>query len=373
MTPLRIGIAGGSLGGLFAAVLLEAAGHDVSVFERSTRGLEGRGAGLVPQREVYAILQRIGCEHVSHIGVVATERIFFDRAGRIVQRHRTPQTQVSWDLLFRTVRERLHTDRYQLGREAVSTRDAHGGAILSFADGSDEAFDLVLGADGIGSAIRPAIVGRDHEPSYAGYAAWRVLVPEADLAPSADILLDRFAFFDVPGSQVLGYLVPGPDGSTAPGHRRYNCVWYRQAPAADGSLGRALTDLYGQQHPFSISPGAMSADARSTLVQDAERLLPPAFAGVWAVAEAPFVQGIFDYEAPSMASGRIALLGDAAFVVRPHTAMGLSKAAGDAMAFADAVARSETVSDALTAYARTREAVGREIAAYGRRLGSRLG
>jgi len=53
MHSLKIAIAGGSLGGLFAAALLHAAGHEVTVFERSKHGLEGRGAGLVSQREIF--------------------------------------------------------------------------------------------------------------------------------------------------------------------------------------------------------------------------------------------------------------------------------------------------------------------------------
>ncbi|MFX5530126.1 NAD(P)-binding protein, partial [Acinetobacter baumannii] len=52
---LRILVVGGSIGGLFAAVLLSRAGFDVMVTERFEHGLEGRGAGLVAQREVFAI------------------------------------------------------------------------------------------------------------------------------------------------------------------------------------------------------------------------------------------------------------------------------------------------------------------------------
>jgi 2-polyprenyl-6-methoxyphenol hydroxylase-like FAD-dependent oxidoreductase len=60
----------------------------------------------------------------------------------------------------------------------------------------------------------------------------------------------------------------------------------------------------------------------------------------------------------------LALLGDAAFVVRPHTAMGVSKAAGDALAQADDLVT------ALAAYDEIRRVVGNEIAAHGRRLGA---
>src|SRR5258705_12317021 len=72
MRSLKIAIAGGWLGGLFAAALLHAAGHEVTVFERSKHGLEGRGAGLVGQREIFAILRAVGCEHVARIGIACS-------------------------------------------------------------------------------------------------------------------------------------------------------------------------------------------------------------------------------------------------------------------------------------------------------------
>src|SRR6202051_106150 len=126
MNSLKIAIAGGSLGGLFAAALLHAAGHEGTVFERSKHGLEGRGAGLVGQREIFAILRAVGCEHVARIGVVARERIFLDYGGQIVERHETPQMQISWDILFRSFRERLPDRNYLQGRGGVSASE-HGG------------------------------------------------------------------------------------------------------------------------------------------------------------------------------------------------------------------------------------------------------
>jgi 2-polyprenyl-6-methoxyphenol hydroxylase-like FAD-dependent oxidoreductase len=97
--------------------------------------------------------------------------------------------------------------------------------------------DLVIGADGVGSVVRAAVPGSDAPPAYAGYAAWRGLVPETALPrDAAELLYERFAFFDADGSHALGYLVPGPDGSTDTGQRRYNWVWYRRCAEADGSL-----------------------------------------------------------------------------------------------------------------------------------------
>jgi 2-polyprenyl-6-methoxyphenol hydroxylase-like FAD-dependent oxidoreductase len=67
---------------------------------------------------------------------------------------------------------------------------------------------------------------------------------------------------------------------------------------------------------------------------------------------------------------RIALLGDVAFVVRPHTAMGVSNAAGDAIALSYALAQADDLATALAAYDAARRRVGNEIAAHGRRLGA---
>ncbi|MFP3787317.1 2-polyprenyl-6-methoxyphenol hydroxylase, partial [Burkholderia sp. SIMBA_024] len=78
---------------------------------------------------------------------------------------------------------------------------------------------------------------------YAGYVAWRGLLPENKLPPGASILLDRFAFYVKSGVHILGYLVPGPKGETTPGQRRYNWVWYR--PINEAGLASTLTDRDG--------------------------------------------------------------------------------------------------------------------------------
>ncbi|MFT6570753.1 MAG: 2-polyprenyl-6-methoxyphenol hydroxylase-like FAD-dependent oxidoreductase [Sphingomonas echinoides] len=69
-----------------------------------------------------------------------------------------------------------------------------------------------------------------------------------------------------------------------------------------------------------------------------------------------------------MVRGRLALLGDSAFVARPHTAMGVAKAAADSLALAEALAGAP-VEQALLHYQRERLPVGRAITQYGGRLG----
>lgn len=368
---LQIRIVGGSLGGLFAATLLRMDGHQVRIYERSDNGLDGRGAGLVGQRDLFSILHTVGCEHVARVGVLARERITFDRDGSIAHRQATPQMQISWDYLYRAFRGLVAADDYVLGRAVHSVAQTEELARLDFEDGTEEVADLVIGADGVGSAVRRAVTGEASSSIYAGYVAWRGLLPESALpAESAEQLLDRFAFYMMPGSHILGYSVTGPNGETERGTRRYNWVWYRRI--SERELGMALTDAQGRVHAYSLAPGQLPESRRQTLVDDAARLLPPPFTAAVAAERQPFIQAIFDYEAPRMANGRLGLLGDAAFVVRPHTAMGVAKAAGDAMALRSCLARLP-YADALQAYERERLPIGAEIAAYGRQLGTRLG
>ncbi|MDE1568626.1 FAD binding domain-containing protein [Aquabacter sediminis] len=370
MSP-RILIVGGSMGGLFAAFLLGRAGFDVTVTERSEHGLEGRGAGLVAQREVFAMLREAGIEHLAQVGVTAVERIFLDRAGEIVHRQRTPQTQLSWDVLFRTFRDLVPDARYRIKAQAVAVEPDAAGARVRFADGHEERADLVIGADGIGSLVRAAVSGPEAHPRYVGYATWRGLVPETHVpAEAARQLFERFAFYESPGSHILGYLVPGADGSIAAGRRRYNWVWYRRYTPQE--LRHVLVDVDGLARPFSLAPGRVPPDRIRALHTDAAEELPPSFAAAVAAEPRPFLHAIFDYAPSHMVKGRVALMGDAAFVARPHTAMGVAKAAGDAFALRDALREHADIGAELAAYEAARVPVGQAIVAYGQRLGQGL-
>ena len=80
----------------------------------------------------------------------------------------------------------------------------------------------------------------------------------------------------------------------------------------------------------------------------AERLVAPQFRAIARLMDEPVLQPIYDLETPRMAFGRVAIIGDAAFVARPHVGAGVSKACDDASALADA-RRADDVEPALRA------------------------
>lgn len=143
---------------------------------------------------------------------------------------------------------------------------------------------------------------------------------------------------------VIGFLVPGPNGETETGSRRYNWVWYRPAvePTARDEV---LTDLEGCIHPYSLPPVRFPKEPARISLTTPSVCYTRSFAAAIEATTHPFVQ-IFDYESERMVSRRIALVEDAAFVVRPHAGMGIAKAAADARLRCESTS-SATLGDAL--------------------------
>jgi 2-polyprenyl-6-methoxyphenol hydroxylase-like FAD-dependent oxidoreductase len=166
---------------------------------------------------------------------------------------------------------------------------------------------------------------------------------------------------------MLAYLVPGEHEATEPGKRRYNWVWYRIA--AEHRLTELLIDADGRQHASSIPPGLLSAASETDLREAAARHLPPAYRALVAATRAPFLQTIQDLSVRRMAVGRIALVGDAAFIPRPHTAASTAKAAGNALALVDALNRETDIPAALRAWEPDQIQFGLHLRRQGKLLG----
>ena len=357
------------MSGLLAALALARRGIAVEVFERAAEPLTGRGAGIVAQPELKDVLRALGLEADRDLGVEVPTRTLYARDGRCTHRLDIAQTMTAWDRVFHLLISALPRERYHLAKELRHVAQDEAGVVAHFADGTSAQGDVLVGADGIRSTVRQQFLP-DVAPLYAGYVAWRGLVGEADFPPALHAaLFAEFGFCLPPNEQMLGYPVAGPSNDLRPGHRRYNFVWYRPASEA-GELPRLLTDDRGHTHALSIPPPLIARAVIAEMRRDGARVLPPQFNETLALCAQPFLQPIYDLAVPQMAFGRVAILGDAAFVARPHVGAGVAKAAEDAVHLADMLARADDVAAALQQFQTARLPAGERIIARARRLGA---
>jgi 2-polyprenyl-6-methoxyphenol hydroxylase-like FAD-dependent oxidoreductase len=369
---MRALVIGGSLGGLLAANLLARDGWDVEVFEQADEALAGRGAGIISHPDLFKTLEIIGVPLDDSYGVDIPLRATYDRSGATLATLESQQIFTSWGRLYQLLKSAFPAERYHFGHSFQGLEQDAATVTARFANGSAARGDLLLGADGIRSAVRAQLAPAAN-PLYAGYVGWRGLADENAVSRVAHReLCDKLAFCLPHREMMLCYPVAGFGNSTRPGSRCFNFVWYRPADEAH-ELRRLCTDSAGKCHGTAIPPPLIRPEVLAETRHAADELLAPQIAEIVRLARQPFFQPIFDVESPHMAFGRVALLGDAAFVARPHVGMGVTKGAGDALALAACLRETDNdVRAALERYESRRQRFDAAVVAHGRELGAWL-
>lgn len=366
----RVAVVGGSLGGLTAGLLLRDLGFDVTIYERSEVELEQRGAGIGFLPASYRYLIERGSCSLDDISIVTDRIRYLDRSGAITHDEAHTYRFSSWNTVYRRLLACFGQDRYLLGHEVVDFAQHADTVDLRLNAGRNDTVDLLVCADGISSrsrqALQPGVA-----PAYSGYVAWRGMVPEGALSSATVAVLgDAITYFVYANSHILVYPIPGLDGSVEIGERLINFVWYRNY-LPGGDLSDVLTDVAGEHRTTSLPPGVARPEHVAELRATAAARLPAVMAEVVCATEEPFLQVVFDVELDQMAFGRVCLLGDAAWVARPHAAAGTAKAAADAWALADALGELGDVEAALAVWESGQMQLGRQLVERTRRMGQR--
>src|SRR3954469_21737186 len=345
----RAVVIGGSMGGLFAAAFLQRIGWDAHVYERTADDLASRGAGLGTHEVLLEGLRALGIDTGERLGVQVRDRICLGRDGSVVARRTLPQVMTHWARIYEALRPLAQ--HFHAGKNLSGWRQAGAKGVAHFDDGTEAAGDLLIAADGLRSTVRPQLLPEVH-PRYAGYVGWRGTVTGIGLA--------KDYYFGLPrGEMMLTYPVPTVE---------WNFVWYR--PATERELADLCTDASGHCHGNAIAPPLIRPEIAARLKRDAHELLAPQLAAIIERSQ-PFFQAIFDLESPRVAHGRVVLLGDCAFVARPHVGMGVTKASLDARCLARSLEiMPQDVDGALARYDRMRREFGTWCVRRARAIGS---
>jgi 2-polyprenyl-6-methoxyphenol hydroxylase-like FAD-dependent oxidoreductase len=362
-------IAGGSLGGLMTGIALEAAGLDVDIYERFPKVLDDRGAGIVMQAETETFLTQYGGLKPDQTGVWLKHRQYLSHAGIPDRYQEMPQLMTSWSLIYRALRGAFPNECYHEGRTLNGLSQNKNGVTAHFEEANPIQGDILVGADGSRSFVRQQLMP-EVKPRYAGYVAWRGVVPEGSASPHlTKTFIDHFTFQQMEHSHILCYLIPGAEGETEPGKRRLNWVWYCNVP--ESGLSELMTGVDGRERDFSVPPGQVRAELFEKQNAIAAKVFCPQFFELWRATETPFLQPIVDLAVPRMVQGRVILVGDAAFIPRPHTAASTAKAGANALALGRALQDyPNDIDAALKEWEPDQLSLGRRLERVGKSLGT---
>ena len=361
----RVGIVGGSIAGCALAIALDRLDCDVTILERSSSGLQDRGSGIAVPPPLRDELINAGYLPADYATWKATGRRWYiadgSHEGRLLWHQPGELTTNNWGSLWRGLRSKLPTTVDYRDGSLVTALTVNDGAVAITADDSTMDFDVVFGADGYRSLVR-GHVHPHSTPTYAGYVLWRGNFPIEELS-------DREAWDEVcatnewitvafDGGHGVMYPIPDFDAERS-GKLRINWAIYAPTPSA-------LT----LQGPSSIPPGMVDDACYAQYRALIDDNMPAKFRTLFQVRQEQLtIQPVYDEKVDRYTAKRLALIGDAATLTRPHTGSGATKAMQDARLIEELGAEHHNWAPLLDAYDTDRSAVGATLVDLGRRIG----
>ena len=336
---LKALVAGGGIGGLTAACCLTKAGYDVEVFEQAPE-LSEIGAGIQLSANAMHVLNDLGLgPAISELAVRPAAYVFrlhdsgeeigrFALADEHDRLNGAPYSQLHradlHDLLATKLRELKGTVR--LSSRVAGFDESTDGVRVRLIDGSTRSGDLLVGADGVKSAVRAQLAGPDNAV-YTGDAAWRLTLP-------TETLPDGFM-----GQVMSVWMGPG----------RHVVCYYLRGGNLLNFVGLVETDEVSEESWTSRFPW-------ENLKRDFEGWHPDIQTIIDKADRNQCFRWSLYYRPPidNWSSQRVTMLGDAVHATLPYLAQGAAMAIEDGAVLTRALQLSESISDALQLYQRNR-------------------
>jgi salicylate hydroxylase len=343
----KILIAGAGIGGLTAAGCLLLAGYDVEVYEQAPE-LGEIGAGIQQSANSMHVMEHLGL--LEALKAVAfrppvTEFRLYD-TGEVLQslklaeaheqRHGAPYLQLHRADFHAIVADRvreLKPDVIHLNAAAAGFEERGDGVVLKLADGREVEGDLVVGGDGIKSAIRHQIAGPDR-PVYTGDSAWRLTVPVERLPDN--FLEGKSSIWVGPGKHAVVYFLRGGALLNFVGSVELD-EWIEESWTQKRPWEELKADFVGWHHDIQ------------TIVD----MVDKTECYRWALNVRPHLE--------TWSTERATLLGDAAHPTLPYMAQGAVMAVEDAAILTRSLDAAGSIPDALQLYEHNRMARTRRV------------
>jgi salicylate hydroxylase len=339
MARLKIGIAGGGVGGMAAAIALRQAGHETEVYEQAIDYRRvGADINLTPNAVraldnlgVVAVLEQSAARpthRISRMWDTGEETSRLEMAEEAKRKYGAPQLTIHRADLLDALRQQLPQDAILLGHR-VEAIDASGvKPKLRFANGASREVDALIGADGIHSPTRTALFGPEH-PQFTGLVSYRAVVDRNKLKlPNLDAFTKWWG--PTPDLQIV----------TFPLNRGRETFVFATTPQSDWR--HESWTMPGDVEELRKAYAAFHLEARS-LLDACESVTKSAL----------YVRDPL----PIWSVGRVTLLGDACHPMVPFMAQGACMAIEDAVVLGRALdgADQANIAAAFTRYENTRK------------------
>jgi salicylate hydroxylase len=353
MSELKVGVVGGGIGGLVLALALRERGVGFELYEQAGE-LREVGAAVALSANGTRELRRLGLgERVESVSVVPSALVIrrgdtgeviadhpMGRDGSYEAAFGAPYYGVHRVALLGALADRVGREGLNLGRRCVGVDERGSGVELRFADGSTAAADVLVGADGVHSVIRPHVVG-PVRGRYSGTVGYRGLVPVEAMPSLPDPT--PLQFWAGPGRHLLHYAIDGGRTVNFLAVVRVpewtNDAWMEECAVRDA------VDAFAGWHPaVTEMVGATDVGTR------------------WALHDLEPLE--------RWHTDRVVLMGDAAHAMVPHQGQGANQTIEDAIVLADCLADARSSGDlgpALRRYAERRRPRTARVQRWSRR------